>query len=190
MKEELNDQQVDQILNALNEAIEKGPWDKTNFLKLLGKNLIEVRDGFLQQLGTRSDAQVKADTQKASITAERSTRQEVFVSVYCSDGTNIHSWERVVFNLPRQSISRPIYSAEEDIQAAIKAKENKINEAYVGFYINPSDILTLSPDKTAMDKLGKGLLNLKDRSLSLEHLSRFVHQTGVYHMEHGHLVKM
>ena len=189
MKDELTEQQIEEILNALNEAIEKGPWDKTNFLKVLGKNLVEVRDGFLNQLGARTQAQMKADTTHAERMVTRSSQREVYISLYSTDGSNIQSWERIVTNLPRQMISRPIYSEEEDVKALLRLKDNKINEAYVAIFVNQSDVLSLSADKTAVDKLGKQLLNLKDKSLFLENVSRFVHISGDYHLDHGRLIK-
>ena len=49
MKNELTDQQIAAILKVLDEAIEQGPWDASNFLKVIGKNLREARDQFSNQ---------------------------------------------------------------------------------------------------------------------------------------------
>jgi intracellular multiplication protein IcmQ len=187
MKDRLSDTQNEAILKALNEAIDNGPWDKSNFLKVIGKNLTEIREDFLNQMGASSKAQLKADSHLANRIALRSGQQEVYVSLYSADGTNMQSWERIVANLPRQMISRPIYAAEEDIKEVLKIKENKPNEAYVAIYINQSDILPLSPDKVALDKLGKSLLSLKDKTLILDNISRFVHISGVYSYSQGRL---
>lgn len=189
MKDQLSDEQSEAILKALNDAIEKGPWDQSNFLKLIGKNLHQIRDNFLSKLGARTQAQLKADSHLANRIALRSGQQEVYVSLYSSEGHNIQFWEKIVANLPRQMISRPIYADEEDMKAILKLKENKINEAYVAIYINQSDILALSADKTSVDKLGKPLLSLKDKTLNLDNISRFVHQSGVYRYERGRLIK-
>lgn len=189
MKDRLSDEQNETILKALNDAIEQGPWDQSNFLRVVGKNLIEIRDGFLTQLGASSHAQLKAESHLANRIALRSGQQEIFISLYSADGANLQSWERIVSNLPRQIISRPIYADEEDVKAIIKIKENKINEAYVGIYVNQSDLLTLSAEKSSIDKLGKTLLALKDKTLSLENISRFVHATGVYKFDRGRLLK-
>ena len=86
-------------------------------------------------------------------------------------------------------ISRPIYADEEDIKALIRTKENKINEAYVSMYISQSDILPLPADKIPVDKLGKPLITLKDKSLSLDNINRFVHESGSYQYSQGRLVK-
>lgn len=189
MKDKLSDQQNEEILKALDEAIKNGPWEESNFLRAIGKNLVDVREKFLAQLGTRSKAQIKEDTNLANRMALRSGQQEIFVSLYSADGTNIPSWEKIVANLPRQMISRPIYATEEHVQALIKTKENKQNEAYVGIFINKTDIINLPPDKALADKLGNTLLTLKDRTLDLENISRFVHATGVYRYDRGRLIK-
>lgn len=189
MKDRLSEEQKEMVLKALNEAIENGPWDQSNFLKAIGKNLTEIRDDFLNKLGAQSQAQLKAESHKASRIALRSGLKEVYISLYSSDGTNIQSWEKIVANLPRQMISRPIYADEADVIAILKTKENKSNEAYMAIYINQTDILSLAADKSPVDKLGKVLLSLKDKSLNLDNASRFVHESGVYHLEHGKLIK-
>jgi len=189
MKDQLSDEQNEAILKALNDAIEKGPWEQSNFLKVIGKNLTEIRDNFLNQLGASSQAQLKAESHLANRIALRSGQQEIYISLYSSDGANLQSWERIVANLPRQMISRPIYADEENLKALLKTKENKQNEAYVAIYINQSDILSLGIDKTAIDKLGKTLLNLKDKTLNLDNISRFVHASGIYRFSHGRLLK-
>lgn len=189
MKDQLSDEQKEAILQALNEAIEKGPWDKSNFLRVIGKKLITIRDRFLRRIGASSQAKLKAESHLANRIALRSGQQEIYVSLYSSDGRNLQSWEKILASLPRQMISRPIYADEEDIKAVLKTKENKQNEAYVSIYINQSDILPLSSDKAPVDKLGKTLLTLKDKSISLDNISRFVHVSGVYRYTNGRLIK-
>ncbi|KTC83930.1 Dot/Icm secretion system protein IcmQ [Legionella cincinnatiensis] len=189
MKDILNDEQNKAILDALDEAIKNGPWDKSNFLRAIGKNLNEIRDDFAKKANARSREQVKTDIYLASRLALRSNQQEIFISLYSADGSNLQSWERIIVNLPRQMISRPIYAEEEQVKALLKTKENKQNEAYVAIYINSTDIIPLHPDKAIIDKLGNTLLTLKDKTLHLENISRFVHISGVYQFTRGRLIK-
>ncbi|WP_131778859.1 Dot/Icm secretion system protein IcmQ [Legionella bozemanae] len=179
----------DAILKALDYAIQNGPWDKSNFLRSIGNRLIGIRDNFAKKINERSQAQIQADAHLANRLALRSGQQEVFVSLYSSDGSNLQSWERIIANLPRQMISRPIYANEEQVQALIKSKENKQNEGYVAIYINETDIIHLSTDKTLMDKLGSPLLTLKDRALNVDNITRFVHLSGHYKYSRGRLIK-
>ena len=189
MKDELSEQQTDAILKALDDAIEQGPWDESNFLRVIGKNLREIRDGFANQLHVPGQEKLKIASHLANRIALRSGQQEIFVALYSSNGTNIQAWERILMNLPKQMISRPIYDNEEDVKALIKTKENKNNEAYVSMYVSQSDILAISADKVTVDKLGKSLLTLKDKSLSLDNINRLVHASGSYQYTQGRLVK-
>lgn len=186
MKDKLNDNQVEAILKALDEAIETGPWEESNFLRVIGKNLRQIRENFVALVNNQGPtAKLSASLSKEA----RTGHQEVFISLYSSEGNNLQSWERILANLPRQMISRPIYDNEEGVQQLIKSKENKINEAYVVAYINQSDILMMAADKIPLDKFGKPLLSLKDRSLLLDNIIRFVHFSGTYHYAKGRLVK-
>lgn len=189
MKDELSEQQTDEILKALDEAIANGPWDESNFLRVIGKNLREIRDEFFNQLHAPGHEKLKVASHLANRIALRSGQQEIFIALYSSNGTNLQSWERILMNLPKQMISRPVYNNEDDLKAMIRTKENKNNEAYVSMYISKGDILTLSADRTPMDKLGKPLLSLKDKSLSLDNINHFVHASGTYLYTQGRLVK-
>ena len=189
MNERLTDEQNAEILKALNKAIEEGPWDNSNFLRIIGKNLASVRDNYLAQLGASTPAQLRAESHLANQMALRSNQQEIYISLYSFDGSNFQNWERIVSNLPNQMISRPIYTEEDHVKEILKLKENKINEAYVAIYINKEDVLPLHPDKILKDKLGNSLLSIKDRTLFLDNISRFVHVTGTYQFTKGHLIK-
>ncbi len=189
MKDTLSNEQNEAVLKALDEAIKNGPWEQSNFLRAIGENLNKIRDNFISQLDTRTQQQIKADLHLADRVAGRSGKQEIFVSLYTADGSNLQSWEKIVANLPRQMISRPIYADEEHVRNLIKTKENKQNEAYVAVYINQTDIIPLPPDRVLVDKLNNPLLTLKDRVLQVENISRFVHFTGVYQFDRGHLIK-
>ncbi|MCW8398710.1 Dot/Icm secretion system protein IcmQ [Legionella sp. PATHC038] len=188
-KEKFTKEHNDAILKALDYAIQNGPWDKSNFLRSIGNRLVGIRDNFSKKINARSQAQIQSDTNLANRLALRGNQQEVFISLYTSDGSNLQSWERIIFNLPRQMISRPIYEQEDQVKALIKSKENKQNEAYVGIYINKTDIIPLAPDKILYDRLGSPLLTLKDRSLDLENITQFVHISGIYKYSRGRLTK-
>jgi intracellular multiplication protein IcmQ len=179
MKDKWSDEEKKAVLDSLNKAIETAPWHASNFLKAIGKKLEALRDKYLTYLSP--DAQ-HTETKPGFATrlAQRSGQQEIYISLYSSDGGNLSSWERIVMNLPHQTISRPIYANETDVRALLRTKDNKQNEAFVAIYINQSDILPLPPERSSIDKLGVPLLSLKDNALDLNNISRFVHQSGVY----------
>ncbi len=189
MKDKLTEQQTTDILKALDAILEEGPWEKSNFLRVIGKNLQEIRTNLASQVASLDNqTALTAAIQEKNRTA-RATQREVFVSLYSTEGANLQVWERILASLPRQMISRPIYENERDIENLIKAKENRINEAYVSIYVEHEDILTVPTDKTPVDKLGKPLLSLKDRCINVNNINRFVHISNVYHYLKGHLLK-
>ncbi|MBA2709346.1 MAG: Dot/Icm secretion system protein IcmQ [Tatlockia sp.] len=189
MKNELTKQQSDDILQALDKAIETGPWAESNFLRVIGKNLKEIRDNFATQIGSKQNAAQSArDIAVANQTLKRASQQEVFIALYSSEGNNLQSWERILSNLPRQIISRPIYALEDKVKYLIKSKENKINEAYVSVFVSEDDILKVHEDKISFDKFGTPLMSLKDKKLNLDNITRFVHMSGTYDFVRGRLV--
>lgn len=187
MKEELSAQQIESILQTFDTVLQDETWDKSNFLRVIAKNIREIRDNFEKQ--AVGDNKVQADGHLANRIALRSGQQEIYISLYSSDGGNLLAWEKIINNLPKQTTSRPIYANERDIREAIKHKINPVNEAYVAVYINQSALLVLHEDKVPLDKLGKPLLSLKDKAVELDNIIRFVHDSGIYQWRAGRLVK-
>lgn len=190
MKDKLTDEQCESIIKTLRGIIDTGPWDKSSFLSVVGKNLRQILDAFSVELGAPTVLQQQAELRMASKTARELGMIEVYVSLYSSSGNDMLSWERILASLPRQIISRPIYREEGDVKNAIRTKEHTVNEAYVAVLIQPDDILAMPPDKVAKDRYGVELLSLKDRSIQLDFVNRFVHQNSTYAYERGHLKKI
>lgn len=189
MKDKLSEQQVLDILQALDETIAKGPWDNSNFLKVICKDLREIREGLSNYIQLQKEQKLDPNSYVSNRPVQVQGQIQVFVALHSREGRQIQSWERIVNNLPGQLISRPIYEHEDDIITAIKHKENKENEAYVGVFIDKSDILSVHEDKIPKDKLGKKLLVLKDNALKLENINHFVHLSVSYQYFHGRLIK-
>lgn len=191
MKKKLTDEQINEIVQILDNAIHDGPWDASNFLKAIGNKLRDVRAEFVEHVQTSGKQLLEKmlEDNAEKLLLQRANQQEIFITLYSSEGSNLNSWERILSNLPRQVISRPIYSKEEDALYMIRSKASRTNEAYVGVYIHATDILPLPPDKTLTDKFGKPLLSLKDKAISVENISRFIHSSGNYHYIKGRLVR-
>lgn len=187
--EALTKQQSDAVLQALNTALEEGPWNESNFLKIIGKNLRAIRDEFANEIES-SIKKPDSNAYLANRIALRRGQQKIYIALYSSDGANLRSWEKILANLPRQMISRPIYSDENDVIAIIKTKEFSINEAYVSIYIGENAILEISADKLPLDKLGKPLLSLKDNALNVDNIIFFVHESNTYEYTQGRLIKV
>jgi intracellular multiplication protein IcmQ len=189
MKGTLTPEQKEEILRSLDSAIEKGPWEESNFLHVIGKNLQKIRDSYATYTKVDSAAKESQEAMLARKIALRSGQQEVFVGLYSSEGSNLQSWERILANLQNQVISRPIYANELDVQTFIKSKENKINEAYLSIFIQKDAILPLPPDKIPQDRLGKPVLTLKNKALQVENIQYFCHLFEKYHYVKGRLQK-
>lgn len=182
-------QKAEKLLKALDEAIANGSWDETNFILIIGKKLRVMRDTLAAQLKKIDEEPTSSASFLARQMAMQSTLKQVFVGLYSLDGVSLQAWERIIANLRRQMVSRPVYENETDIQAVIKTKEKKINEAYVSIYVDPNSILDLGSDKIPVDKLGKPMLILKDNTINLENIDYFMHLTGKYRYIRGKLIK-
>jgi len=186
----LTDEQIAAARAALNEALDQGPWEVSNFLGLIGKKLQKIRDDFeisINNIDLQATQSARDFADKTLL--RRSEMTKIFVSLYATDGSNVQSWERIIATLPTQSISRAVYANEEDVAEVIRSKPNPLNEAYVMLYVNPTDILVQPQEKIATDRLGKSLMALKDRAIALENIVTLTHQNHVYDYVQGRLVK-
>lgn len=188
MSIKISKEQAKEVLAILDKALHEGPWQTSNFLKSIGKNLQTIRNDFAKKIESDAD-NLQKNTEKAQL-AIKAGQKEIFISLYSSTGSNLQSWERILNNLPRQLISRPIYSNEESIVSIIKSKENRLNEAYVSLFINENSLLSLPTEKIPVDKLGQPLLTLKDNAITLENISRFEHQSGTYSFSNARLIRI
>ncbi len=186
MKDELSQYQIDEILKILDDMLEKGPWEESNFLKLIGKNISNIRSDFLKHIELSDMESLQKISKQPS--NNNTEQQEIYISLYSSLGDKLISWERILLNLPRQTVSRPIYENEEDVKAAIRSRGNSVNEAYVAVQINKNAILMVDQDKTPVDKLGKPLLTLKDNAISLDKVHYFTHLSHRYEWSGGKLI--
>lgn len=177
-------------LQALDDALAAGPWTETSFIIIVSKKLRALRD----DLAAKIDKFEAGETGTPEYLAHRAhlstSHKLVYISLYSLEGANITSWERIIANLQRQIVSRPVYTNEEDAQNIIKTKDKKINEAYVSFYVNEADILALNADKVPLDKLGKPMLVLRDKAINLENIEYFFHLSGKYRYSRGQLTKV
>lgn len=175
-----------EILKSLDEAIQTGPWEHNLFLMGVGKKLRELRERFQQEAGLGGVAEDGTAAQQALGEGEYF---DVYISLYQAEGNNIRKWFGVVTSLAGHSVSRPVYKKEEDIQAAIRAKEYKQNDAYIVVKIREKDLLIIPGEKPRLDREGRELLILKENAVKLENIIRFVHLSGEYILSENTLVK-
>jgi intracellular multiplication protein IcmQ len=193
MKTELTKEKVLEITQELDKTITEIPWESSSFLKIIGSRLKKIRDHFLND----SDNYIQNEnpfnkSQKDQIlkSAERAMQRQIFVSIYNSDGQSLSVWEKIVQNIPRQYITRPIYENEADIKELIKSKINKLNEAYISVYVNKDSFLVIDQEKLPKDKFGKHIILLKDNVIKLENIDKMYHMNEVYQWEKNKLLKV
>lgn len=177
-----------EILKALNEAIEKGPWEHSPFFRGIGKKLQDLRNRFIQETGLEG-----IDLEQLQVKIIENTRFDdhlkVYILLYQSEGINIRKWFNVVTSLVEHSISRPVYKNEEDVKAAIRAKENKQNDAYIEVKVRKQAIYPSNNEKPRLDRDGRELLLLHDGAIQLKNITRFMHISGEYTLCEHSLIK-
>jgi len=189
-KYKVSEKQAHAVLTSLRELLDKGPWKHSAFLRVIGKKIQKIHDDFAARAGRAQQIEshhqsIQHDQQQKRL----ETQQEVFVALYSSQGSDLESWEKILMNLPRQAVSRPVYAEEEAIQRVFKERRNQLNEAYVAMYIDRDTILPTPMDKIPKDRFGTDLLILKNNALKHENIIYFVHASGVYTYQKGRLKK-
>ncbi len=171
-------EQAKTIQDALHRLVESPHFSNSAFLKLLHQQiqkLSEEFDGNMQEVYSLQENKTEK-TKK-----DYANKVLIYIGIYCFDGLNMDSWKRVIENLPRQYISRPIYLQERDVQKAVKAKPQLMNEGYVAIYVEKQSINQLeNPALPLTDKWGHALLSLKDRAIDLKNIEFFWHQSKQY----------
>lgn len=179
-----------QTLQALDESLAAKSWNESSLIIMIHKKLSLMRADLAAKIAKFEEGETESPEYLAHRAHLSTSHKLVYISLYSLEGINIGSWEKIIANLQRQIVSRPVYANEKDVQNIIKTKEKKINEAYVSFYVDKLDILDLHADKVPLDKLGKPMLVLKDNAINLENIESFFHVSGKYRYSRGRLVKM
>lgn len=177
-KSSIDLEQAKNIQEALHRLVASPCFSNSSFLKLIHQQIKKLSDEF--------DATMQEVYCSQSETIEETRRdissmELVYLSLYCSEGQNLASWKRVIENLPKQYISRPIYSKEADVQKALKVRPQFSNEAYVAIYVEKK--LISQPENPLFplkDKWGHLLVTLKDKAIHLENIEYFWHRSKQY----------
>jgi intracellular multiplication protein IcmQ len=172
------------IQEALHRLANSPNFSHSTFLKIVQQQIQKISDEFDETI----EQTYLSDNQAVQEVLDDPNKQAVFISVYCSDGSKIDAWQRVITNLPKQYISRPIYLREQDAQKALKAKAQFLNEAYVSVLVDKKNIFSTENDLFNLhDKFGSQLLTLKDRSIELSNIVFFWHNSKQYSFKDGNL---
>lgn len=171
-------EQAKTIQDALHRLVNSTHFSNSSFLKLIHQQIKLLSDEF----DTTMQEVYFSKVEKTEHMQKNNTGKElVYISIYCSDGQNLSAWQRVIENLAKQYISRPIYLHEPDVQQAVKGKLQLMNEGYVAIYVDSKAIQTTDdPLLTMKDKWGHSLLSLKDKAIDLKNFEFFWHNSKQY----------
>jgi intracellular multiplication protein IcmQ len=183
-KSALSLEQAKSIQEILNKLAQSPNFSQSTFLTLIQKQLIQLSEDFNQAV--QNTYFVEEATPQ--LEQELPNHELVFISIYCSDGSNLSAWERVISNLPKQYISRPIYLREQDAQKMAKSRPIVINEGYVAVYVDKNAIFETGSDMVMQDKFGNQLLSLKDRAIDLKKVSFFWNSSKQYSLKEQALI--
>lgn len=187
MTDELTPDETKEILEALNSALDKGPWKKSIFLRSIGKKLEGIREEFKSGLIDEVDFLANADLAKQTKTNK--AIDKVYISLYNAEGKNIEKWATIIGALLLQNLSRPTYQREEDVKNAIKIKGGKNTDGYVVIEVADKDIVKLPEKKAPKDRQGILLLTLKQGAIKPENIKTFHHDGESYVFDDGKLTK-
>ncbi len=166
-------------------------WEDSPFMKVLHAKLCKVIGDFDDLIGishlTQNEQVVDKGLERAAL-FQSQDMQLVYIYLYTSEGKAVDAWERVISNIAKQYISRPIYISEEDVQGAAQFSPILLNAGYVAVWVKKSAIIVEDEAHQIKDKLGKRLITLKDRSVDLKNMEFFWNNYMLYEWKDGALV--
>lgn len=178
------------LIQSLDDAIQKGPWEKGLLFQTIRKKLMSFKEELLQELQLELPEHYLKETRSVASDFENLPDYlTVYISLYMSDGMNISKWEKFLLTLSSNFASRPIYKVEEDIRSILRAKENKSNDAYIVAHVKTQDIIPSNATSPPTDKFGHELIVLRQGSVQPRNISQFIHPTGRYLFKDGRLIK-
>lgn len=170
------------ILEAINKLLAAGDWESSLFLRNAAKPLKQARDEILK-LQQKIKGAENIKYKQPTITDDM---QLVYVSLYQNEGQDLSRWEKQLRALSSYMQGRPIYTTEEAVIHAIRAKLMPGSEAYIKAAIKKSAIL--NPFKPMKDRLDQPLLTLAEGAVKPENILEFVHMGKHYNFFNGQLI--
>lgn len=184
MKTTLSAEQVKKIQEAIKKFLAGEFFDRAPFLKIFRQQLQVLSDKF-----DNTAQEIFSSESLVSKENNFANRQLVYISVYSAEGKNMDAWHRVLLNLPKQYVSRPIYAKEEDAQYAARNKGLLTNEGYVAIWVEKSSIMSKDDQLFDLkDKFDHALVTLKDKAIDIKNINYFWVNSSQYILKNGRLV--
>jgi len=176
----------DQLVAAIDEAIEQNEWTGSLFLKNILKQLQELRAYIIQELSEDTSPSVGSKIREATL-QEREGYERVCIALYQSESDRLDRWFATIKMLTGYGMSRPVYRSEDEVRRVIQAKQSK-SDAYVVVWVKKIDILSPYGGVPLKDRSGYELLTIKEGSIKPENIITFVHGGQHYYLTDKGLV--
>lgn len=181
MSEDKLREQINKFEATYNDLLSDNRWQQTPFLKVMHSKLTQLKNE-LTSIIESSGIQEKTTPKLEKVALPESEDfQKLFIYLYSSDGKKIDSWQRVVANIDKQFISRPIYLEEADVQHAVLHAPVTFNAGYVAIWVDKNFINIVLDEDKPKDKYGRELVSLKDNAIILEKIDYFWNNFVQYH---------
>lgn len=171
-----------------NDMLADERWQESPFLKVMQVKLTKLKNELSDFINVTYQDQKPSIRPNLSKNTTHSELQKVFIYLYTSDGKKVDSWERLISNLDKQYISRPIYFDEVHVQHAVFHAPVFSNAGYLAIWVEKKFLNSLLLEDLPKDKFGHPLLSLKDRAIQLEKIDYFWTNYSEYHRTNGKLI--
>lgn len=172
------------VIETIDHILAAGDWEDSLFLRNTVRPLRELR---AQAVALKEQLEAEQQVKEGQKSALQPGQRLVYISVYQAGSGQLIQWEMLLRSLPRYVQGRPIYASEEDIQKALRARQNSVSEAYVVVMVNDADILDQTK-KPRIDRLGLPILDLKENAIKIENIIEFVYLNQHYAFRNGKLI--
>jgi len=173
------------------EMLSNEHWEDSPFMKVLHAKLSKVIAEFDEIIGVSSSEkieQVVDDSLEREANYLSQDMRLVYIYLYTSEGKTLAAWERVISNISKQYVSRPIYLVEDDVQGSAQFSPILINAGYIAVWVKSSAIIVEDEAHQIKDKFGKRLITLKDRSVDIKNIEFFWNNYMLYQWKESGLV--
>ena len=180
----------EQLLAAVDSAIENGYWDSSLFLKNMLKQLQELRAYISKELTGNIPATKEEEIKQriVNILREKEGYKTVYIALYQTENDRLDRWLLTIKLLSEYGISRPVYGSEAEMHNMLREKHGK-GDAYVSVWVKETDILPTKGEGSLLkDRWGQVLLQLKDGFFRLENVIEFVLNGRRYHVLENSLI--
>lgn len=181
-------EQIFEFEKIYSEMLSDERWQESPFLKVMHAKLMKLKNQLSDYIDLVYSEEKPILNGHIEKHPETNDLQKIFIYLYTSDGKKIDSWQRLIANLDKQYISRPIYQDEVHAQHAVFHAPIFSNAGYVAVWVEKKFINSFSIDEMQKDKFGHPLVSLKDRAIQLEKIDYFWNNYAAYHQSNGKLI--